>query len=67
MADAKKFDDDDEKNSIYAGDPHDPASFKRFPARPSTMQKVSEYFQPDSTRIMLNQIRKRRGLPSDEI
>ncbi len=53
--------DDDNKKYVYAGEkPGDTSSYKRFPKDPSTWDSVKETFEPNETRIMLEQIRKRR-------
>ncbi len=51
----------DEDKTVMAGEnPNDYSTMKRFPAKPSMWDTVKEGFQPTETRIMLDQIRKRR-------
>ncbi len=50
-----------EDDEVYAGEkPNDYSTMKKFPAKPSMWDSVKEGFQPTETRIMLDQIRKRR-------
>jgi len=53
-------DENDPKKTVYAGDPHDTSTFKKYPLKPTAWQSFKEDFEPTATRIMLEQIRKRR-------
>lgn len=48
------------RTMIRAGDPHDQSSYEEFPAKPTAVEQFKELFQPTATRIMLDQVRKRR-------
>lgn len=56
---------DDEKDTVAARDTSDANSnYKRFPVKPSMWDTVKESFEPTGTRVMLDQIRKRRQAAS---
>ena len=52
---------DEEDNTVAARDTSDPQSqYKRYPIKPGIWDTVKESFEPTGTRVMLDQIRKRR-------
>lgn len=53
-----KENDDEKDKYVYAGDKD--SGYKVFPKKPSTWDYVKEGFEPTATRVMLDQVRKRR-------